>query len=223
MAGNGSAINRRRFLLASGAAMAGSGAAWGLIPGQRQGGVALPGPSSRPTPSATPAVPRAEPYGATTLQTAARLGGGSGGSGYRRLVSGAGWPMVVRGEIAAPRSGQEDRRSALACFVQFTDLHLADVQSPLRTEFMRAPSGGGWRTQEALTGRPVGDRPRLPLPGAGVQLPRPRLRDDGRRQRRLGGWRVGPQRRTPRPSRVIRTRGTQAWGPAFSTRTVNSL
>ncbi|MFE2431525.1 TIGR03767 family metallophosphoesterase [Streptomyces sp. NPDC059373] len=146
MAGNGSAINRRRFLLASGAAMAGSGAALGLIPGQRQGGVPLPGPS------ATPVVRRAEPYGFTTLETAARIGGGgSGGSGYRRLVSGAGWPMAVRGEIAAPRSGREDRRSALACFVQFTDLHLADVQNPLRTEFLRARSTAAWRTQEALT------------------------------------------------------------------------
>ncbi|MDX6312000.1 MAG: hypothetical protein QOF44_1464, partial [Streptomyces sp.] len=79
MAGNGSAIDRRRFLLASGAAMAGSGAAWGLIPGQRQGGVPSPGTAagaiSRPSPSATAAVRRPEPYGATTLETAARLGG----------------------------------------------------------------------------------------------------------------------------------------------------
>jgi metallophosphoesterase (TIGR03767 family) len=35
--------------------------------------------------------------------------------------------------------------------VQFTDLHLTDVQSPRRTEFLRTAKASGWRPQEALT------------------------------------------------------------------------
>jgi metallophosphoesterase (TIGR03767 family) len=35
--------------------------------------------------------------------------------------------------------------------VQFTDLHVADVQSPLRSEFLRARSPASWRAHEALT------------------------------------------------------------------------
>jgi hypothetical protein len=68
-----------------------------------------------------------------------------------RLVSGPGWPAGVREEPTAARTGREDRRTPLACFVQFTDLHLADVQNPLRTEFLRARSATAWRPQEALT------------------------------------------------------------------------
>lgn len=100
------------------------------------------------TAPARPAVRRAAPHGATTLDTAARL---VGSGGYRRLTSGPGWPLAVRGELAAASAGRQDRRTALACFVQFTDLHVVDVQSPLRTEFLRAGSPGSWRAQEALS------------------------------------------------------------------------
>ncbi|MGP3928217.1 TIGR03767 family metallophosphoesterase [Streptomyces sp. 8N616] len=153
MAGTVSAINRRHFLLTSGAAVAGTAAAWSQIPGPRQGSAPPPAAEPRRTaarPQPRPQTRRAAPYATTTLDTTARLGG-SGGTGYRRLVSGPGWPLVVRGELAAPRTGRQDRRTALACFVQFTDLHVIDVQSPLRMEFMRAQGLGSWRVQEALT------------------------------------------------------------------------
>ncbi|MGA5266813.1 TIGR03767 family metallophosphoesterase [Streptomyces lydicamycinicus] len=142
--------NRRHFLLTSGAAVAGAGAAWAL-PGQRSSSAAPGTGPARTLPRtapARPAVRRAAPYGATTLDTAARL---AGSSGYRRLTSGPGWPLVVRGELAAASTGRQDRRTPLACFIQFTDLHVVDVQSPLRSEFLRAGSPGSWRAQEALS------------------------------------------------------------------------
>ncbi|MFJ9406634.1 TIGR03767 family metallophosphoesterase [Streptomyces sp. NPDC101393] len=146
----GTETTRRRFLLTSGAAVAGTSAAWAL-PGQRHSGTpSSAGPpqdaaASSPTP---PGLRRAAPYGTTTLETSARL---TGSGGYRRITSGPGWPLVVRPELAAAGSGRQDRRTALACFVQFTDLHVADVQSPLRSEFLRAGSPGSWRGQEALS------------------------------------------------------------------------
>ncbi|MGW1379401.1 TIGR03767 family metallophosphoesterase [Streptomyces sp. NPDC002446] len=149
MAGMHITSDRRRFLFTSGAAVAATGAALAL-PRQRRSGTdpaagraqSGPGPSS-----ARPRAGRAAPYGTTTLETTARL---TGGAGYRRISPGPGWPLVVRGELAAARAARRDRRTALACFVQFTDLHVADVQSPLRTEFLRAGSPGSWRGQEAL-------------------------------------------------------------------------
>ncbi|MEV7465569.1 TIGR03767 family metallophosphoesterase [Streptomyces kronopolitis] len=139
--------NRRRFLLSSGAAVAGVGAAWAL-PGQRSSSAA---PHAHPLTRTTPARTggrRPAPYGVTTLETAAHL---TGSGAYRRIGSGPGWPLVVRGELAGAAAGRQDRRTALACFVQFTDLHVADVQSPLRTEYLRAGSPGSWRAQEALS------------------------------------------------------------------------
>ncbi|MER6311868.1 TIGR03767 family metallophosphoesterase [Streptomyces sp. NPDC001657] len=150
MAGLHTPTDRRRFLLSSGAAVAGAGAAWAL-PGQRRSSAAAdPRPArtgSVPSP-ARPASGRPAPYGVTTLETTARL---TGTSGYRRMASGPGWPLVVRDELAAAGSRRQDRRTPLACFVQLTDLHVADVQSPLRTEFLRAGSPGSWRVQEALS------------------------------------------------------------------------
>ncbi|TLS45445.1 TIGR03767 family metallophosphoesterase [Streptomyces montanus] len=148
MAGTRPAINRRNFLLTSGAAVAGAGAgtAWALSPRQRAHESVPPHTARKVVqPARTGTAP-------TTLDTTAQLGRASSG-GYRRLTSGPGWPLVVRGEAAdrRPGAGRQDRRTALACFVQFTDLHLTDVQNPLRTEFLRVGRPGAWRAQEALT------------------------------------------------------------------------
>ncbi|MFF1740810.1 TIGR03767 family metallophosphoesterase [Streptomyces mirabilis] len=147
------AVNRRRFLLASGATAAAGVAgtsAGALLPRQREHPAVEPAArtvAQRPPRSA----PRAAPYALTTLETTARLGGSAHTGTYRRLVSGPGWPLVVRKELATPGAGRQDRRTPLACFVQFTDLHLADVQNPLRTEFLRSRGASSWRAQEALT------------------------------------------------------------------------
>ncbi|MFC5057697.1 TIGR03767 family metallophosphoesterase [Saccharothrix xinjiangensis] len=84
----------------------------------------------------------------TTLDVAALP---SGGQGYRRLQAGPGWPVVVRSELAPPGAGRADRRVPLACFAQFTDMHVVDTQSPARFEYTHPLLGGGaFRAHETL-------------------------------------------------------------------------
>jgi metallophosphoesterase (TIGR03767 family) len=83
-------------------------------------------------------------------------------SGWLRHVEGPGWPLLVRGDLAAPRDGREERRRALATVVHLTDIHVVDAQSPTRVEFLdryadpnQAEVGfvsSAYRPQETLTG-----------------------------------------------------------------------
>jgi hypothetical protein len=76
------------------------------------------------------------------------------GPGYVRLSEGPGWPTLPRTELAALRSGRDDRRRPLAAIVHLTDVHLVDAQSPGRVEFLDAfgePFTGAYRPQELLT------------------------------------------------------------------------
>ncbi|MFE7314674.1 TIGR03767 family metallophosphoesterase [Streptomyces sp. NPDC057555] len=86
----------------------------------------------------------------TTLEQAALP---TGAGAYKRLAAGPGWPLVVRGELASGSTGRDDRRTGLASFVQFTDMHLADVESPVRFEYLARFNGSAHRPQEALTVR----------------------------------------------------------------------
>lgn len=86
----------------------------------------------------------------TTLEQVATPGGAGP---YFRLSGGPGWPVVVRGELAAAAAGRDDRRTALASFVQFTDLHLADTESPVRFEYLARYIDSAHRPHEALTVR----------------------------------------------------------------------
>ncbi|WP_433265544.1 TIGR03767 family metallophosphoesterase [Actinosynnema sp. CS-041913] len=114
-------INRRRFFQAAG--VAGVAVLWGGVPASA---VAT----------------------GTTLDRAAMP---VGATGYRRLAAGPGWPLVVRGDIAVPDAGRVDRRRALACFVQFTDMHMVDAQSPARFEYTHPLLGAGaFRAHETL-------------------------------------------------------------------------
>lgn len=85
----------------------------------------------------------------TTLDSVATPSGDA--DGYRRLGDGPGWKRLVRTDLAEARSARTDKRRALTAFVQFTDLHLVDVQHPLRYEFLRPANGKAWRPQEALS------------------------------------------------------------------------
>lgn len=145
-----SALDRRTFLLASGATAVGTGLSIAAL-GPASGGADSAPPASTPPASASSAlgVARLAPTrSGTTLQSVATP---HGTHGYRRLFDGPAWNQVVRTDLAAAKSGRESRRTALACFVQFTDTHITDVQSPLRTEFFRAAQTSAWRPQEALT------------------------------------------------------------------------
>ena len=72
------------------------------------------------------------------------------GSGYRRLTENPGWLPVVREELAAARRGREDRRTGLATVVQVSDLHVTDVQHPMRFEYLDRINATGHRPQELL-------------------------------------------------------------------------
>lgn len=94
----------------------------------------------------------------TTLEMAL---GRPEGTGYRRLAERPGWPIEVRGDLAEPSAGREDRRTALATIVHLTDIHIIDAQSPARVEFVDRyadpptdpfPISSAWRPQEPLTG-----------------------------------------------------------------------
>ena len=115
-------FNRRSFLLAMGAAAAGVP----LLDAQAIASTA-----------------------GTTLDTAAAP---IGTSGYRRLAAGPGWPTVIRNDLVQAKPGREARRRALASFVQFSDMHICDAQSPLRFEYLHPIMGASaHRPQEALT------------------------------------------------------------------------
>ncbi|WUD75312.1 TIGR03767 family metallophosphoesterase [Streptomyces sp. NBC_00510] len=149
------ALSRRNVLIASGVTALGTGLGFALVPGSGDAKAQPPGaepgaePASGAAPSAPSAPAAAEPFTAgTTLQSVASP---RGGGGYRRLGDGPGWKRVVRTELGAAKSGRAARRTPLSCFVQFTDLHLTDVQNPQRYEFLRSAASAGWRPQEALT------------------------------------------------------------------------
>lgn len=84
----------------------------------------------------------------TTLLTAATP---EPGEGYRRLVAGPGWPQVVRTDLVVGRADRVDRRVPVSAFVQFTDLHVVDAQSPARFEYVHPLAGGAFRPQETLS------------------------------------------------------------------------
>lgn len=134
------APNRRHFLRAAGLTGLALGTGLGTAPARANPAQANP---------AAPAVEhRALAAAGTTLQTAATA---PPGPGYRRLRAGPGWPLVVRDELAAGDPARDDRRVAVSAFVQFTDLHLVDAQSPMRFEYLHPLFGSGaFRPHETL-------------------------------------------------------------------------
>lgn len=148
--------DRRAFLAATGAVGLAAGVGFALRPETEAHAAASAAGDAAATevPLAhlsnreAPAAPLA-PY--TRGTTLASVAAPRGASGYRRLGAGPAWARVVRGDLATPKSGREKRRTALASFVQFTDLHVVDVQHPLRYEYLRAQTASAWRPQEALS------------------------------------------------------------------------
>ncbi|MFD8154216.1 MULTISPECIES: TIGR03767 family metallophosphoesterase [unclassified Streptomyces] len=149
-AGSGQGIHRRSVLAATGAVALSAGAGLALRTGESPAAAAGEGAPAAAAASSrqAPAAPLA-PY--TRGTTLASVAAPRGTSGYRRLGDGPGWRRVVRSELAAPKAGRAGRRTALAAFVQLTDLHIIDAQHPLRLEYLRAADVHAWRPQEALT------------------------------------------------------------------------
>ena len=91
---------------------------------------------------------RAVATAGTTLETvAARVSA----TGYTRLRAGEGWPLMVRVDLAAANAARDDNRSALASFVQFTDVHVVDSESPVRFEYVHPFTGSAYRPHEVLS------------------------------------------------------------------------
>ncbi|MFJ4786370.1 TIGR03767 family metallophosphoesterase [Streptomyces sp. NPDC088794] len=153
VAGPKPAVNRRTVLAVTGAAAVSAGVGYALRPTDSQAASAAPASGiAHQAPVAdsrqAPAAPLA-PY--TKGTTLASVAAPRTNSGFRRLGSGTGWSRVVRGELAAAKSGRAGRRTALAAFVQLTDLHLIDSQHPMRLEYVRSADRHAWRPHEALT------------------------------------------------------------------------
>ncbi|MEV6425239.1 TIGR03767 family metallophosphoesterase [Streptomyces sp. NPDC051662] len=148
-------VDRRSFLTATGAVGVSAGIGLALGAGGGPGeAAAAPGTTAAPsvpgprTPAA-PATPTRTVPARTTLDTVAAPRDSA--AAFRRLGDGPGWRRVVRETLATPRPGRAQRRTVLSSFVQLTDLHLVDVQHPVRTEYLRSQQLSGWRPQEALT------------------------------------------------------------------------
>ncbi|MET0132176.1 MAG: TIGR03767 family metallophosphoesterase [Kibdelosporangium sp.] len=125
-------LSRRRLLHATGAA-----GAFGLLAGT---------PAQALDRALRETVERTVTSAGTTLETV----GTPTGTGFRRLAAGPGWPVVVRPDLVAPLGSRDDRRTALTSFVQFTDLHVIDAQSPARVEYVHPFIGSAHRPQETL-------------------------------------------------------------------------
>ncbi len=110
-----------------------------------------------------------------------------GRSPYRALAKGAGERHLVRTELLEPTrsAAPPQSRRPLACVAHMTDLHVGDVQSPARFEFLNREYGDPrfaelvpvQRPQEALTPHALGALTRTlngelagPVTGAPLEL-----------------------------------------------------
>ena len=124
------------------------------------GGAALAAPPLF-FPSRRPALRPVDPAGTTLARTILRSAQELRPGGYRLLTSGPGEPHVVRDDLGArPSAGRVTKRKPVSSFVQFTDMHLLDAQSPARVEFLdrysdapgeQVPFDSAWRPQEVFT------------------------------------------------------------------------
>lgn len=136
-------INRRKFLGAAGVGIGGAlglNAVGAMASGRLGGGFWSPAAASADTVAGTIA-------GTTLEQVAVPLGN----TGYRRLTAGAGWPIIVRTELAPAKAGRANTRRCLSSIVQMTDMHILDAQSPMRVEFVHPLIGSASRPQDTLT------------------------------------------------------------------------
>jgi metallophosphoesterase (TIGR03767 family) len=130
-------MSRRQVIQAS--ATSGALAIW---PATFIGGRA----SSHPKP-ATPAALHPHSISGTTLESTLRR---PSGPGYRRLHEGPGDKAVVRDDLGTAHKGRENRRVGRATLVQVSDLHVTDVQNPMRFEYLDRYTGVGHRPHEFL-------------------------------------------------------------------------
>ncbi len=125
-------------------------------------------PHKTPTPEPPvqpPVEPEPTPWGeGTTLRRTIVPGPSVNSQGYRKLSYGPGERHNLRLDFGIePALDRAERRLGLLSFVQFTDVHIVDAQSPARLEFLDRYSDGAlgdqalflfksaYRAQEMLT------------------------------------------------------------------------
>ena len=140
----------RRKALGIGAAAVGVAAVSTVVGSAVEGAVAHADPSPFPV----------APAGSTLAQTL--LHGPPGAKGYRHVVPGSGEPSLPRYDLVGTPAATGTRTSLLS-FVQLTDMHIVDAQSPLRLEFTDrfsdpdnqlhsvSPFSSAYRPQEMLS------------------------------------------------------------------------
>ncbi len=145
----------RRQLLRGGTGLGLAGASTGLAGSAHASAGALAG-------RAVTGLTRARLRGRTTLDLVLRRGE-PGPTGWRAVVTGPGERHRLRLDLAErPSRGRRRRRRPLLAFVQISDVHVVDAQSPLRVEWTDryddpdapvAPGlfGSAYRPQEMLT------------------------------------------------------------------------
>jgi len=108
----------------------------GVLKGLAAGAAGAGGLTAFPARAAAASPEPARPEG-TTLDSTVRRGEPVNAQGYRRLVSGPGEPHVLREDLGATaQQGRHGRRRPVLAFVHLTDIHVIDVQSPARVEFL---------------------------------------------------------------------------------------
>jgi metallophosphoesterase (TIGR03767 family) len=119
------AFSRRKFLITAGGVV--------VVAAVDVGGLRGAEAAQAFTPPALP-MGASPPVAWTSLNQTMMLGAPQAG-GYRTLVTGRPEPRSVRGELT-PGLAQAPVKYALAAFVQMTDLHVVDDQSPARVEWL---------------------------------------------------------------------------------------
>ncbi|HEV7624470.1 MAG TPA: TIGR03767 family metallophosphoesterase [Amnibacterium sp.] len=97
--------------------------------------VAAAAATAPPAEAAPLAAKPVHPQGTTLARTLLR--GTPDGAGFRRHVLGPGEPYTLRTDLGGtPHAGRTRTRKVPVAFVQFTDVHIQDTQSPSRFEFL---------------------------------------------------------------------------------------
>jgi len=97
----------------------------------------------------------ADPAGKTTLSQTIKVNSPAGFVGFKPLSAGPGEGYLVRqGGLGKAHSGRAKTRRSLLFFVQFSDVHIRDTQSPARVDFVDPagpPLDSAWRPNEFLS------------------------------------------------------------------------
>ena len=91
--------------------------------------------------------------GGTTTRTVVLGKGTPVEGGWRPVIEKPGESYLVRGGLGAgAKKGRAGRRRPVLAFVQLSDVHVVDAQSPMRLEFADEYSSSAYRPQEVLSG-----------------------------------------------------------------------